>query len=188
MVTPLKVVALDLGLANAGIAVTHDQVGQPRLSCRTISPRKRPSPTVMDHARAKEIIDAVLAAVKCEPDLVVVEKPLQVAGQGDTSVRLGEIHGAIKHFLFSRKITYVDVNLVHVKQYATGKGNAKKDEILAATIARYGHLLHIHTDHEADAVSLLAQTLHAYGQPLAEVPDTHRRAIAGTRWPELVNS
>jgi len=185
MIRPLRVVALDLGLANAGIAVTHDQVGEPRLSCRTVSPRKRPSPTVMDHQRAHEIIGAIMAAVRCKPDLVVVEKPLQVAGMGDTSVRLGEIHGAIKHWLWSKGHRYVDVNLVHVKQYATGKGDAQKPDVLAAVIATYGRLLHIHSDHEADAVSLLAQALDAYGQPLVRVPDKQRRAVTGTTWPEL---
>lgn len=182
---PLRLVALDLGLAHAGIAVTHDQVGEPRLSCRTVSPRKRPSPTVMDHQRAKEIIDSIIVALRCKPDLVVVEKPLQIAGQGDTSVRLGEIHGAIKHYLFSKGVLYVDVNLVHVKQYATGRGNAQKREVLEAVIARYGSLLHVHTDHEADAVSLLAQALDHYGQPLADVPSNHAKAVYGTDWPEL---
>jgi crossover junction endodeoxyribonuclease RuvC len=139
----------------------------------------------MDHVRAHEIIQAVQASVVCRPDLVVVEKPLQVAGQGDTSVRLGEIHGAIKHWLFAKGLTYVDVNLVHVKQYATGKGNAQKRDVLAAIIARYGQLLHVHTDHEADAVSLLAQALDAYGQPLASVPPNHAKAVHATKWPQL---
>lgn len=185
MSAPLRVVALDLGLAHTGIAVTHDQAEQPRLSCRTVSPRRRPTRTVIDHERLHETIGAIQGAVRCNPDLVVVEKPLQVAGQGDTSVRLGELHGAIKHWLWAKKLTYVDVNLVHVKQYATGKGNAQKREVLEAVIARYGSLLHVHTDHEADAVSLLAQALHAYGRQLAEVPAQNAKAVTGTDWPDL---
>jgi Holliday junction resolvasome RuvABC endonuclease subunit len=125
------------------------------------------------------------AAVRCQPDLVVIEKPLQIDGKGDTSVRLGELHGPVKHWLWGRKIPYVDVHLTHVKQYATGKGNAKKPEVLEAVIARYGRLLHVHTFDEADAVSLLAQALDAYGQPLADVPMHHSKAIAATSWPLL---
>jgi len=192
MIRPLRVVALDLSLTATGIAVTHDQVGEPRLSCRTVTPRKRPSPTVMDHQRLHEIFSAVQAAVQCQPDLVVIEKPLQVAAQGDTSVRLGELHGLIKQWLWSRRIPYVDVNLTHVKQYAAGSGNAKKPDVLAAVIARYGRLLHVQTFDEADAVSLLAQALDAYGQPLTTpdgheipVPDHCRKALAGTQWPDL---
>ncbi len=196
MIRPLRLVALDLGLANAGIATTHDQAGQPRLSCRTVSPRKRPSPTLMDHWRAKEIIDSIMASVRCRPDLVVIERPLQISGQGDTSVRLGEMHGAIKHWLFSQRLLYVDVHTSHVKQYATGNGGAKKDLVVREVIGRYGQLLHVHTDHEADAVSLLMQAADHYGSTVTnpageqvavpDVPVKHRKALAGTRWPELL--
>lgn len=194
MTRPLRVVALDLGLANAGIAVTHDQVGEPRLACRTVSPRKRPSTTLIDHERLHEIIAAIQAAVRCEPDLVVIERPFQRDGQGDTSVRLGEVHGSVKHWLWSRRFPYVDVHQSHVKQYATGNGGAKKDVVMAEVIARYGRFLHVHTDHEADAVSLLMQALDAYrqdlpdGQKLPEVPAGHRKAVGRTVWPELANS
>lgn len=186
MSAPLRIVALDLGIANVGIAVTHDQVGQPRLSCRTVTPRRRdPRPNVMDHERAQETVAAVLAAMRCEPDVVAIELPILIDGKGDTVIRLAEIHGALKHWIFSHRIPYADVHLTHIKQYATGNGNADKAAVKEAVIARYGRLLHVHTYDEADAVSLLAMTLDGYGMPLAEVPPSHRRAVAATRWPEL---
>jgi crossover junction endodeoxyribonuclease RuvC len=185
VIRPLRLVALDLSLTATGIAVTHDQACEPRLSCRTVTPRKRPSETTIDHVRLHETICAVQAAVKCRPDLVVIERPLQIEGKGDTSVRLGELHGPIKHWLWSRQIPYVDVHLTHVKQYATGAGNADKPTVLAAVIATYGRLLHVGTHDEADAVSLLASALDHYGQALAEVPASHRKALAGTQWPDL---
>jgi crossover junction endodeoxyribonuclease RuvC len=185
MIRPLRAVALDLSLTATGIAVTHDQVGEPRLSCRTVTPRKRPSDTVIDHVRLHETICAVQAAVKFGPDLVVIEKPLQIAKKGDISIRLAELHGPIKHWLWSRRIPYVDVHLTHVKQYATGSGGADKPAVLAAVIARYGRLLHVGTHDEADAVSLLAMALDAYGQALVEAPAVNRKALAGTVWPEL---
>lgn len=193
MNTPLRVVALDLGIANVGIAVTHDQVGEPRLSCRTVTPRRRePRPNVMDHERVQETVAAVLAAMKCEPHVVAIELPIIADNTGDTPIRLAEIHGALKHWIFAHGIPYADVNNMHVKQYATGNGHADKDVVKAQVIARYGRLLHIHTRDEADAVSLLAQTLDAYGHPLCDkagvpiqVPASHRRAVAATTWPEL---
>ena len=54
-----------------------------------------------------------------------------------------------------------------------------------AMIARYGRLLHIATDDDADSTSLLAMALDYYGQPLADVPDTHRRALRKPSWPDL---
>jgi crossover junction endodeoxyribonuclease RuvC len=185
MIRPLRAVALDLSLTATGIAVTHDSAGEPRLSCLTVTPRKRPSETVIDHQRLHETICAVQAAVKFGPDLVVIEKPLQVARKGDTSVRLGELHGPVKHWLWSRRIRYVDVNLVHVKQYATGNGGADKPAVLAAIIARYGRLLHVGTHDEADAVSLLAMALDAYGQSLAPVTAQQGVAVGKVSWPEL---
>jgi crossover junction endodeoxyribonuclease RuvC len=182
---PLRAIGLDLSLAGTGIAVSHDQLGEPRLSCRTITPRRRKPATLMDHERIHETVAAVQAAAQCRPDVVVIESPLLLEGHGDTSVRLGELHGPVKHWLWAKGIPYADVHNTHLKQYACGKGNAKKEEVKEAVIARYGRLLHVHTYDEADAVSLLAMTLDAYGQPLGDVPATHRRAVAATTWPEL---
>ena len=191
MIQPLRLVALDLSLTATGIAVTHDQVGEPRLACRTITPRKRPTRTAIDHERLHETFGAIAAAVQCKPDLVIVEWLPQFTGHGDAALRLAELHGAIKHWLFSQKLTYVDVRPVHLKQYATGKGNATKQDVREAVTARYGRLLHIHTEDEADAVALLMAGLDAYGsrlpdgQDLPVVPLVNRKAVTATTWPEL---
>lgn len=186
MIRPLRVIGLDLSLAATGIAVTHDQVGEPRLSCRTITPRKRTSSTRIDHERLHETFGAIAAAVQCKPDLVVIEEPLHVEGKGDTSIRLAELHGPIKHWLWSRRIPYVDVHLTRVKQYATGNGGADKPTVLAAVIARYGRLLHVGSYDEADATTLLAMALHAYGQPLAPVTaESYVRGMHAVTWPNL---
>lgn len=184
MMRPLRVVALDLSLTATGIAATHDSGGRPRLACRTVTPRRRPTRTVIDHERLNEVFAAIANAVRYTPDLVVVEFLPQLS-KGDTSLRLAELHGAMKHWMYSRGLRYVDVQPAHLKQYATGKGNAKKEQVLEAAIARYGRRLHIATDDEADAVTLLAMALDRYGQPLAEVPDTHRKALSGPKWSEL---
>lgn len=187
MTRPLRVVALDLSLTSTGIAVTHDQVGEPRLSCRTVTPRRRPTPTLIDHVRLHETFQAVAAAVGCKPDLVVVEFLPHVSGTGGAALRLAELHGALKHWLWSRGLTYVDVAPQHLKTYATGKGNAKKAEVREAVTARYGRLLHVHSEDEADAVALLALALDAYGQALADVPDHNRTAVAAVKWPDLTD-
>lgn len=190
----LRIVALDLSLTATGIAVTHDQVGEPRLACRTVSPRKRPSPTIIDHVRLHETFQAIAAALNCRPDLVVVEWLPAVSGTGGVPLRLAELHGALKHWMYAKGHRYVDVNPSHLKQYATGKGNAKKELVRAEITARYGGLLHIGSSDEADAVALLALALDVYGRPLTdehgwaiEVPQAHRGALAAAKkeWPEL---
>ncbi|AGL19524.1 crossover junction endodeoxyribonuclease RuvC [Actinoplanes sp. N902-109] len=185
MIRPLRVVALDLSLTATGIAVTHDQVGEPRLACRTVSPRRRPSDTIIDHVRLHETFGAIAAAVRCKPDLVVIEWLPQFAGKGDTSLRLAELHGAVKHWLWSKNLRYVDVQPPHLKIYATGDGRADKAKVRRQVTAAYGRFLHIGTEDEADATALLAMALDAYGQPLVETHVSRREALAAVKWPEL---
>lgn len=187
MIRPLRVVTLDLSLTATGIAVTHDQLGEPRLACRTITPRRRPTAVAIDHERLHETFAAIAAAVQSKPDIVVVEWLPQFQGHGDASLRLAELHGATKHWLWAKGHRYVDVKPTHLQQYATGKGRASKQEVREAITSRYGRLLHIGTEDEADAVSLLASALDWYGTPLGgiTVPPLNRKALAGTRWPDL---
>ena len=182
---PLRIVALDLSLRATGIAVTHDSHGRARMSCRTVSPRKTPSDTAIDHRRLHETFRSIETAVACKPDLVVVEWLPQFDGKGDASLRLDELHGALKHWLWSHKHLYVDVLPTHLKMYATGNGNATKQQVREAVTARYGRYLHIGTEDEADAVTLMAMALDAYGQPLGPSTAAHGRGITATKWPDL---
>ncbi len=184
----IRALALDLSLAATGLARTHTSTGEPRLSTTTIVTHRSPAkarPNLMDHVRAQHIIGEVVKACKMRPQLVAIESPLLV-DVGDASVRLAEVHGAIKHWLFSREIPYVDVHLTHVKMFATGDGGASKDDVLRAMTERYSPKplnVHIGDHNAADALSLLAMTLHAYGEPLADVPESHRRALDSYAWP-----
>jgi crossover junction endodeoxyribonuclease RuvC len=185
---PLRVAALDLSLRATGIACTHDSRGEPRLFCRTVTPPRSPRDevgTAIDHGRIHKIFTAVRNTVLCKPDLVVIEWLPQFDSHGDASLRLAELHGVVKHWLFSQRLTYVDVLPTHLQMYATGRGRATKQEVREAVTARYGSLLHIGTEDEADAVALLASVLDAYGQPLARVPGDHHKALAATSWPAL---
>lgn len=183
--TGLKVAAFDLSLSATGIACTHDSKGEPRLFARTLPTAKtNDRANTMDHKRVHRIFAAVRNTVLCKPDLVVIEWLPQI-DLGDTSVRLAELHGVVKHWLWSQKIPYADVRPVHLKQYATGNGGAKKQQVREQITARYGRLVHVGTDDEADALAMLAAGLHAFGQPLADVPETHRRALDAIQWPTL---
>lgn len=188
----LRVVSLDLSLNATGIAVTHDQVGEYRPSCRTVSPRKWPGPNIIDHQRLHETFQAVATALACRPDLVVVEFLPHVKGTGGVALRLAELHGALKHFMWAKGHRYVDVEPQHLKTWATGSGNAKKELVRAEVTARYGGRLHIGSTDEADAVAAMTLALAAYGQPLLDrdgrevpVPAKNRAAIGKVVWPEL---
>ncbi len=189
--TGLRVIGLDLSVAATGLARTHSSDGELRLSCNTLATAQSPlkqRPNTMDHRRVKQIIGYVMKACRMRPDVVAIELPLLV-DKGDYSLRAAELHGAIKHWLFCQRIPYVDVHLTHVKMFATGDGNADKPTVHAAMQARYGTLpepwkgVAVANHNEADALSLLAMTLYAMGEPLADVPETHRRALDSYAWP-----
>lgn len=188
MVKPLRVLGLDLSLASTGLARTHGSDGQPRLSTTAITTQRTPGHRAgIDHPRLHKIFGAISMAAQAGLDLAVIEWLPQYEGHGDTSLRLAELHGLVRHWLWSRGVACVDVKPTHLQMYATGKGKTPKREVWAAVQARYGKTANvlIGSEDAADALTLLAMALDAYGQPLAEVPAAHRKALAGTSWPDL---
>jgi crossover junction endodeoxyribonuclease RuvC len=180
----LRVVALDMSLTGLGLAHSHDHHGRPRLGCRTVHSGRR------GQERIHDIRIDVAAAMKSKPDLVVVEGP-SYASQGSAVYQLGELRGVILHYIWALRVPVAEMAPATLKVYATGRGTTRgenkvtKREVREKVTATYGHLLHIGSDDEADATTLLAAALHAYGQPLAPVPETHRRALDAVRWPQL---
>ncbi|MEV4197052.1 crossover junction endodeoxyribonuclease RuvC [Micromonospora globbae] len=184
--TELRMVALDLSLAATGLAATHDHHGRPGLLARTVhTARTAHGATDMDHYRVSRVLADVAAAVQCQPHLVVVEWLPQLE-HGGTALRLAEVHGVVKHWLWTKRITYVDVRPPEVKMWATGNGGANKTAVKERIVADYGRLVHVEDDNQADAVALLALGMAAYGQPLVSVSSVgQRRALGGVKWPDL---
>ncbi len=182
----IRALALDLSLAATGLVRTHASTGEPRLSVQTIAaPRNTGRPTLMDHRRVHTVFGEVRKAAQAGLDAVVMEWLPQIEGHGDATLRLAELGGVVRHWLWGRGIPYVEVRPVHLKIYATGSGGASKEDVAAAVVARYGRLLHIdpRDNNQTDGVTLLAMLKHAMGEPLAEVPESHRRALDSYAWP-----
>ncbi|MDG4784390.1 hypothetical protein O7626_00320 [Micromonospora sp. WMMD1102] len=185
----LRFLALDLSLQATGVSWTHNHHGEPKVGCRTVhTARTRHGSTDIDHQRLHTILTDVAAAALAKPHLVVVEWLPQFDGHGDVTLRLAELHGVVKHWLYSRKprIPYLDVRPPDLKIWATGNGNATKTAVREAVTATYGGLCHVGDDNQADALALLSMACQAYGRPLARVTaQKQTRALAGIRWPDL---
>lgn len=186
MIAPLRAVALDISPSATAIARTHDGGGDPRLSVATIDSALRPLHQQID------IVDyAVRRALASEPDVVIVEGTFSRPGGSDYPVHA--VRAVALQAVYRRKVPYVDVQPATLKVWATGSGATRgenkvtKDKVCAAVVATYGLLLNINPrdDNACDAVALLSMGLAAYGQPLADVPQSHRRALAAVTWPEL---
>lgn len=119
--------------------------------------------------------------------LVVIEAPAYASKTGKNHDRSG-LWWLIVDTLDSEvgAVEVVEVTTNQRMRYATGRGQADKDEVLAAAIRRYPHIP-ITNNNEADAVVLRAMGCDVVGDPIVTVPRLHRATLAGVRWPDYVD-
>lgn len=171
----MKISGLDLSITSTGVAVVENGVA------KTYRIRPKTTDTALKHDRIEQVYTQV--RTHCAGSaLVVLESPAFAAGGNAASALTGN-WWIVAHVLWKLGLTMVVVPPPTLKVFATGKGNASKDEVLAATIRRYGHLTHpgVSGNDEADALQLSAMGAFKLGQPLVDLPKEHTRALA--KWP-----
>lgn len=181
----MTVVGLDLSLTGTGLAFVGGTPG----GVTQVGTRLLTSKPAGDDVSARADRLAELAGGIVEwcvgADLVCIERPAYSSNSGSVTDRAGLWWLVVARLIRGYEIPVVDVVNNHLKTYATGKGNAGKDAVLAETVRRYGHLVPTLADNnEADALQLAALGWHHLtGTPLVDLPQTHTRAIAAVRWP-----
>lgn len=176
-----RIVGLDASLTATGLAPPDG--GSVTLSVRTTGA-----------ARLYELTTAIHGWVSGNVDLVAIEGYSYASRNG--THQLGELGGCIRLDLWRAGIPYVEIPPNSLKKYATGRGNASKDEMLAAAIRRLGYEGHDHN--QADALWLREMARDAYGErwqaahgpgalnpALPRVPASHRAALTAITWPVL---
>lgn len=173
MVKTLSMVGLDLSLTSTGWAIGAN--GSARTG-RFLPPK--------GHDRGVQrlawVRDSVLELVHhAAADVVALEG--YAFGRMNQAHHLGELGGVVRLALSEAGVPWVEVPPSSLKLYATGKGNAGKEEVLAAAIRRlsYGG----HSNDEADALWLLMMAGAHYGQGATN--EHGRRALAKVEWPNL---
>ncbi len=68
-------------------------------------------------------------------------------------------------------------------KYATGRGNAGKDEVLLAVAHRWTHVCQPDGNDTADALVLASMGADHLGHPPVHLPATHREALTKVPWP-----
>lgn len=138
----MRVVGLDLSTRSCGIARTDGRLV-------TVQPSTlKPKASTADLARRlDEIETGVAAQIHPATELAVIEGYALHTHAG-TLARLGEAAGVVKLWLFRHAIPFVLVPPAALKQFATGKGNASKELMVAACVAAGGCPAN---DDEADA-------------------------------------
>jgi Holliday junction resolvasome RuvABC endonuclease subunit len=169
-----RVAGLDISLTGTGIATLGG-------TTRVPTKGRRKDTLLERNARMKHITTRVLEEVGTV-DLACIEGPIGYATPGGSTWDRGGLWWRIVAALLERDIPIAVISPTARAKYATGSGASRKTAVLEAAQHRYGAILE--TDDEADALVLRAMGLHWLEQPLAEVPDGHRAALAGVQWPE----
>lgn len=180
----MRVLGLDLSLTSTGVALpdgTTERLQPPRL---------------VGMERLCWLRDQVLRRAIGEPDpvtdlppgvdVIAVEGYAMGSKRQSHSYATGELGGVVRLALWEDGYRVVDVPPATLKVFATGRGNASKDEVLAEAIRRLQY--QGANNDEADALWLRALTLAAYGVPVVDVPKTHLRALEKIEWPQLTTA
>lgn len=141
-------------------------------------------PKVKGHERLQQLITEIGDYIK-QADLVVIEGPSYGSGVAHRHEDLAGLRVMLRHWCWRHSIPYAVVPPSVRAMYATGRGNASKGEVRTCLQDRYGMAFEGKARYdEADAFALAALGLHWLGQPLADVPDNHARALTSCTWPE----
>lgn len=170
-----RVAGLDISLTGTGIATIGGTTRVPTAGRRNDSLSER-------DARLRYITGRVVEEVGTV-DLVCVEGPVSYQQPGGSTWDRAGLWWRIVSSFVGREIPVAVIPPASRAKYATGSGGARKTAVLEAAQQRYGAILP--TDDEADALILRAMGLDWLDQPLVSVPDGHRAALGGVRWPDL---
>lgn len=182
------VCGLDLSLTNAGIAVLTD--GRPTLLTSVghggkdgASWEQRSRRIVSQSRAVMQVLANFMAPDRIGIDLAVIEGPSYASEFGDQFDRAALWWG-VYSALSAKRVPIAVVAPGTLKKWATGKGNAKKPDVLAAAKEWCRPRNH----DEADAAWLALLGAARLGDPIAPVELTSWR-IAGfeaVKWPEGV--
>lgn len=175
--TSLNVCGLDLSLTASGIASAAGW-------CELVGEDGITTFDLPDRAAGLVRLGTRIVEFARTADLVVLERPAAAKAYGGASERAG-LFWLIVVRLRSLDIAVAEVPPSVLKTYATGKGSGPKGAVIDAVARRWPGFDTGGNDNLADAVVLAAMGADQYGCPLAEVPKTHRAALAKVTWPEV---
>jgi len=169
------VVGLDLSLTGTGV-VHIDEVG---ISTSLIKSKGTRRDSLAQRAHRLATLREQITDLIPERALVVVEQPAYASGTGSMHDRSGLWWLMVASLIPFHNVTEVAPGTV--KKFATGKGNAGKDEMLAAAIRRYPSA-DITDNNVADAMHLAAMGARYLGHPQEADTVKIAEAMSVPRW------
>ena len=177
---PARMIAIDPGLRLTGIVVLDTNNFQGCFPDFRSATSERIENPVMRLLHWHEFFRRLFIQVR--PDLVLIEgyayaRPYQAH-------QMGELGGVLRLALIKRRYPFIVITPGTLKKFATGNGNAGKDQMLSTAIRRLGYEGHDHN--EADALWLLEMAGVHYGIETGvtrAVPKYQREVLAKIDWP-----
>jgi crossover junction endodeoxyribonuclease RuvC len=171
-----RVIGLDLSLTGTGVASSLGHVD-------TITSKAQAAATLAARrARLRQLASEIVSRCKSPLDLVVIEAPAFSRTTGHMHDRSG-LWWLVVDALHGNDFPVVEVTATQRAKYATGKGNAAKDAVLAAVVRRYPDV-EVSNNNEADALVLAAMGTRALGHPIeTSLPVVNLAAMDAVRWP-----
>lgn len=190
----MQVIGIDLSLTSTGLAVVNhsDVFGTTAAVARVTSdapktPRntrtgKPEAPTLQQRHDRLQRLTGEVREYCTAADLIVIEQPAFSRSTGSMHDRSG-LWWLVVAKLHALDVAVIEVTPTARAKYATGKGNAGKDAVLAAVVRRYADV-EVTGNDEADALVLAAMGARQLGHPIDDLPRTHLAALEAVRWPE----
>lgn len=167
----MKILGIDQSLTATGLALVQDGNLE---KVEVFRPKSLKGP-----ARVEAISAEVLLWAR-GVDQVVIERPFAHGLGVSSTMGLMGLFGVLVQDMWRQGVPDPLVLAPKTRcKYATGKGNANKDQVLAAVIRRYDSE-DINDNNAADAVVFAAIGARLIGEPVEEsLPQTHLAALDG---------
>lgn len=169
----ISVAAFDLSLTATGITYID---GDGTISVDLHQPKTR------SYTRLRQIRAAVVH-IAGAADVAAVEGPA-FGAQGSAYHQLAGLWWYVTDAIDGLGLPLVVVPPSCIKQYATGKGNAGKDLVLAAAVRRFPHV-DVNDNNVADSLWAAALVRRRYADPVDNVPQVNLKALERVEWPAL---
>lgn len=176
------VAGIDPSLTSAGVAILTN--GQPTyLASHGFPGHNAASYQIRSRRIRKQVMDVSVDVLRYKPDLVIIEEhPYAVRISAGEFDRSGLWHGLYGRF-DAHDIPVVVMNNSTAKKWITGRGNAKKPDIVAA-VTEWWPDVPVANDDEADALGLAAIGAFHLGDPMPfEVKPRHTTGLSAVHWP-----
>lgn len=134
----MKIVGIDASLTGTGVAVLNGSLRTERIESKLMGPDR----LIEIRERVREIVTGA--------DLVAIEG--YAFAKPNQAHQIGELGGVLRVMMTELGAKWIEVAPAQVKKYATGRGNAKKEEVAVGIFKRWGR--EFKTNDEADAFVL----------------------------------